>query len=71
MQFEQVKQSDMVSGSAYMQVVIHLASLCLLVGAFNPFSFKVIIDMYDPVTVFLKCFGFIFCRSFPSLVFPA
>ena len=24
-----------------------------LVGAFNPFTFKVIIDMYKPVTVFL------------------
>ena len=28
---------------------IHSASLCLLVGAFNPFMFKVIIDKYDPV----------------------
>jgi len=26
-----------------------LARLCLLVGAFNPFTFKVIIDMYDPI----------------------
>ena len=25
---------------------IHSASLCLLVGAFNPFTFKVIIDIY-------------------------
>ena len=25
---------------------IRPASLCLLVGAFNPFTFKVIIDMY-------------------------
>ena len=24
------------------------ASLCLLVGAFNPFTFKVITDKYDP-----------------------
>ena len=29
---------------------IHSASLCLLVGAFNPFTFKVIIDKQDPVT---------------------
>ena len=28
---------------------IHLASLCLLVGAFNPFTFKIIINMYDPI----------------------
>ena len=32
---------------------IHLASLCLLVGAFNPFTFKVIIDIYVPITIFL------------------
>ena len=25
---------------------IHLTSLCLLVGAFNPFTFKVILDIY-------------------------
>ena len=29
---------------------IHSASLCLLVGAFNPFPFKVIINMYVPTT---------------------
>ena len=28
-------------------------SLCLLVGAFNPFTCKVIIDMYVPITIFL------------------
>ena len=28
---------------------IHSASLCLLVGAFNPFTFKVIIDIYVPI----------------------
>ena len=31
--------------------LFHMA--CLLVGAFNPFAFKVIINMYDPITVFL------------------
>ena len=30
----------------------HSASLCLLVGAFNPFTFKVIIDKYDPVAIY-------------------
>ena len=30
------------------QVFIHPASLCLLVAAFTLFTFKVIIDMYDP-----------------------
>ena len=39
--------------------------------AFNPFTVKLIIDMYDPITYhFLNCFGFIFCRCFPSVVFP-
>ena len=37
----------------HIHVFIHPASLCLLVGAFNPFTFKVIIDMYDPITIFL------------------
>ena len=36
---------------------IHSASLCLLVGAFNPFTFKVIIDMYVPMTIFLIVLG--------------
>jgi len=30
------------------------ASLCLLVGAFNPFIFKVIIDIYVPIAIFLE-----------------
>ena len=33
---------------------IHSASLCLLVGAFNPFTFKVIIDTYVPIVIFLE-----------------
>ena len=33
------------------------AGLCLLLGAFNPFTFKVIIDMSDPITVFLIVLG--------------
>ena len=41
----------MVSASAYIHVFICPASLCLLVGAFNPFTFKVIIDMYKPITI--------------------
>ena len=45
---------------------IHSTSLCLLVGAFNPFTFKVIINMYVPITislivwVFFLNFGFIY-----------
>ena len=36
---------------------IHLASLCPLVGAFNPFTFKVIIDIYVPIAIFLIVWG--------------
>ena len=36
---------------------IHLASLCFLVGAFNPFTFKVIIDTYVPIAIFLITWG--------------
>ena len=32
---------------------IHSASLCRLVGAFNLFTFKVIIDIYVPIAIFL------------------
>ena len=31
----------------------HSVSLYLLVGAFNSFTFKVIIDAYDPIGIFL------------------
>ena len=47
---------------------IHSASLCLLVGAFNPFTLKAIIDIYVPIAIFLIVWG-CFCRSFSSLVF--
>ena len=50
-------------------VFIHPASLCLLVGAFNPFTFKVIIDMYDAVTVFLVVLG-LFSVGLFLLLFP-
>ena len=36
---------------------IHSASLCLLVGAFNPFTFKVIFDIYVPIAIFLIVWG--------------
>ena len=46
---------------------IHSASLCLLVAAFNPFTFKVIIDIYVPIAIFL--FGVDFVDLYSSLVF--
>ena len=36
---------------------IHSASLSLLVGAFNPFTFKVIIYKYDPITFYFFILG--------------
>ena len=42
---------------------IHSTSLCLLVGAFNPLTFKVIIDIYVPIAIFLIVWSW-FCRSF-------
>ena len=47
---------------------IHSASLCLLGGAFNLFTFKVTIDKYVPIAIFLIVWCW-FCRSFSSLVF--
>ena len=49
---------------------IHSASQCLLVGAFNPFTFKVVIYMYV-LLPFSYVFRVCYCRSFPSLVFLA
>ena len=46
---------------------IHSASLYLLVGTFNPFIFKVIIDIYVPIAIFL--IGDDFVDLFSSLVF--
>ena len=39
-----------IQGSCF---CIHSASLCLLPGAFNPFTFKVIIDKYYPIAIYL------------------
>ena len=47
---------------------IHSASLYLLFRAFNPFTFKVIIDTYVNIAIFLIVWG-LFCRSFSSFVY--
>ena len=47
---------------------IYSASLYLLVEAFNPFTFKMIINMYVSIAIFLIVWGW-FCRSYFSLVF--
>ena len=36
---------------------IHSASLCLLVGAFNSFTFKETIEIYVPIDIFLTVWG--------------
>ena len=36
---------------------IHSASLCLLFGTFSLFTFKVIIDIYVPIAIFLIIWG--------------
>ena len=56
----------MVSGSAYLHIFICSASHCLLVGAFNSFTFKVIIDNYDPITTFLNVMVYFLQVSFPG-----
>uniref|UniRef100_A0A0K8REV2 Putative rte ele1 orf1-h 1e-60-j 4 n=1 Tax=Ixodes ricinus TaxID=34613 RepID=A0A0K8REV2_IXORI len=38
-----------MSGSCFL---IHSTILCLLIGAFNPFTFKVIIDMHSFIAIF-------------------
>ena len=48
-------------------ICIHSASLCLLVGAFNPFILKVIIDIYVPIAIFLIVCGYFVV--FSSLLF--
>ena len=44
----------------YDSFYIHSGSLCLLVGAFNPFIFKVIIDIDVPIAI---VWG-LFCKYF-------
>ena len=47
---------------------IHSVSLYLLVSAFKPFTFKVIIDTCVPIGIFLIVLGFFF-RSFLYFLF--
>ena len=49
-------------------VSVHSANLCLLIGEFNPFTFKVIIDIYVPSVIFLIVWGWSH-RSFLLLHF--
>ena len=53
-----------IQGSCF---CIHSASRCLLIGAFNPFTFKVLIDKYDPVAIYFIVLG---SRLYTFFVFP-
>ena len=44
----------------------HSATLYLLIGAFKPFTLKVIIDRYVFIAIFLKLFSSLFSFSFSS-----
>ena len=45
------------------------ASLCLVVGAFNSFTFKVITDLFDPITIFIIVLGLLSVGLFLLLCF--
>ena len=49
---------------------IHLASLCLLVGAFHPLTFNVIIDMYVLITILLVALNLFLLLFFLPLFSP-
>ena len=40
-----------------MEVHVCPVSVCLLVGALKPFTFKVVINMFVPITIFLSVLG--------------
>ena len=65
-QFVTVSRSEMDLLSSF---CIHPVSLCLLVDAFNLFTFMVIIDMYDPITIFLTVWGLFSASLFLLLDF--
>ena len=50
-------------------VFIHPAGLCFLVGAFNLFTFKVTVDIYDPIAVVLTVLSLFFVGLFLLLFF--
>ena len=47
----------MVSERVYMYMFSSAHPVCILVGAFNPFTFKLTINIYDPITIFLIVLG--------------
>ena len=59
----------MVSESAYMHIFSSTQPVYAMLGASNPFPFKVIVNMCDPVTVFLFVLGLFFVSLFLLLCF--
>jgi len=57
------------SGGACMYMASSAQPVCLLVGAFNLFTFKLIIEMYDPIAIFLIVFGLFYVGLFLLLCF--
>ena len=64
-----VKPSDVVSGSEYLHMFSSTQSVYVLNGALNPFTLKVIINMYDPITIFLTVLGLFSVGFFLLLCF--
>ena len=54
----------------HVHVSIDPVNLCHLAVEFSPFTFKVIIDMDDPITIFLIVLGLFSVAHF-LLLFPA
>ena len=59
----------MVSGSAHIHMFSSTQPVCLLVGAFNSLTYKVIINMYDPIAIFLIVLGLFSVGLFLLLCF--
>ena len=65
-----VKQNDVVSGSVYTCTCFHPPSQSMsLIGAFNPFTFEVNLDMYDLITIFFIVLGLFSADLFLLLCF--
>ena len=50
-------------------IFIFPSSLCLLVGAFSPFTVKAVFHMYDPITIFFIFLDFFCVNTFLLLCF--
>ena len=58
----------LVDGIYMSLVFVSIQPVCVVAEAFNPFTFKVINDVFVPIAIFLIVWVW-FCRSISSLVF--